>query len=40
VVTVIGPEGLYYYVFIAPETDYPSFRPAFEGILESFQFQK
>jgi hypothetical protein len=40
VVTVIGPEGLYYYVFVAPESDYARFKPAFEGILESIQYQK
>jgi len=40
VVTVIGPQGLYYYIFVAPESDYGRFRPAYQSILESIQFQK
>jgi len=39
-VTVIGPGGLYYYVFVAPEADHPRFKPAFESIIDSIQFQK
>jgi hypothetical protein len=39
-VTVIGPDGLYYYVFVAPNADYPRFKPAFESIIESIQFRK
>lgn len=39
VVTVIGPQGLYYYVFVAPESDYARFQPAFQSIMESVQFQ-
>lgn len=39
-VTVAGPDGLYYYVFICPDSDYTRFKPAFESILESVQFQK
>ena len=38
-VTVIGPQGLYYYVFVAPESDFPRFKPAFENIVHSVQFQ-
>jgi Zn-dependent protease with chaperone function len=38
-VTVFGPGGLYYYIFVAPESDYPRFKPAFEGILSSVQFR-
>ena len=39
-VTVVGPEGLYYYVFVAPVTDYPRFRTAFQDIVDSVQFQR
>ncbi len=39
-VTVAGPNGLYYYVFVCPETDYARFKPAFDSILESIQFRK
>ena len=39
-VTVAGPDGLYYYVFVCPEPDYARFKPAFESILESIQFRK
>ena len=38
-VTVIGPQGLYYYVFVSPESDFPRFKPAFENIVNSVQFQ-
>jgi Zn-dependent protease with chaperone function len=40
VVSVIGPDGFYYYVFVAPETDYDRFKPTFEDIISSVQFQK
>jgi len=40
VVTVVGQGGFYYYVFVAPEADYPRFKPVFEGIINSVQFQK
>jgi Zn-dependent protease with chaperone function len=39
-VTVMGPGGLYYYIFVAPEADFPRFKAAFEGILNSVQFRK
>jgi peptidase M48-like protein len=39
VITVIAPQGLYYYVFVAPTTDFPRFQPAFQSILSSIQFQ-
>jgi beta-barrel assembly-enhancing protease len=39
-VTVIGPGGLYYFIFVAPEADYPRFKTAFHDIVESVQFQK
>jgi Zn-dependent protease with chaperone function len=38
-VTVIGPRGLYYYILVAPEVDYPRFQSAFEGIIKSVDFQ-
>jgi hypothetical protein len=40
VVTVIGQGSFYYYVFVAPEADYPRFQSTFEGIVYSVQFQK
>jgi Zn-dependent protease with chaperone function len=40
VVSVIGPGGFYYYVFVAPEADFPRFQPAFEDIINSVEFQK
>lgn len=39
-VTVAGPDGLYYYVFVCPNSDYPRFKPVFEGIVGSIHFQK
>jgi len=39
-VTVAGPDGLYYYVFVCPEPDYARFQDAFESILQSIQFRK
>ncbi|MGB7728627.1 MAG: M48 family metallopeptidase [Candidatus Acidiferrum sp.] len=38
-VTVIAPQGLYYYVFVSPTEDFPRFQPAFQQILTSVQFQ-
>lgn len=39
-ITVAGPDGLYYYVFVCPDSDYARFQPAFDSILESIQFRK
>jgi beta-barrel assembly-enhancing protease len=39
-VTVIGPGGFYYYVFVAPAADYPRFKTPFQDIIDSVQFQK
>jgi len=39
-VTVMGPQGLYYYIFVAPTNDYPRFESAFDAIVGSVQFQK
>jgi hypothetical protein len=39
VVTVIGPQGMYYFVFVAPQEDYSRFKPVFEDILTSVQFR-
>jgi beta-barrel assembly-enhancing protease len=40
IVTVIGQGSFYYYLFVAPEADYPRFKSAFEGIVYSVHFQK
>ncbi len=39
-VTVIAPHGLYYYVFVSPNEDFPRFQPAFQQILTSVQFEQ
>lgn len=39
-VTVLTPQGLYYYICVAPESDYGRFQPAFQLIIESMHFQK
>jgi beta-barrel assembly-enhancing protease len=39
-VNAAGPDGLYYYVFVCPDSDYPRFKPVFEGIVGSIHFQK
>jgi beta-barrel assembly-enhancing protease len=39
-VTVIGPGGLYYFVFVAPQADFPRFQTAYQDIVESVQFKK
>lgn len=38
-VTVFGPGGLYYYVFVAPKDDFSRFQKTFDDIVESIQFQ-
>jgi len=39
-VTVLTPHGLYYYICVAPESDYTRFQPAFQLIVDSMHFQK
>lgn len=39
-VTVLTPQGLYYYVCVAPESDYGRFQPAFQLVVDSMHFQK
>jgi beta-barrel assembly-enhancing protease len=39
-VTVLAPQGLYYYICAAPEADYARFQPAFQLIVDSLHFQK
>jgi beta-barrel assembly-enhancing protease len=38
-VTVIAPQGLYYYVFVSPTEDFPRFQFAFQQILASVRLQ-
>jgi hypothetical protein len=38
-VTVLRPEGLVYFVFVAPEHEYGEYQPTFEKILNSVRFQ-
>jgi hypothetical protein len=39
VVTVLRPEGLVYFVFVAPEREYGQFQRAYEQILSSLRFR-
>jgi hypothetical protein len=39
-VTMMRPEGLVYFVCVAPERQYDDFRPAFDFIMESVRFKK
>ena len=39
-VTVLRPEGLVYFVCVAPERDFARFQPAFDSALNSVRFQK
>jgi beta-barrel assembly-enhancing protease len=39
-VTVMRPEGLVYFVCVAPEAEYEGFRVSFESVLDSVRFQK
>jgi hypothetical protein len=36
--SVASPRGLFYIVFVAPESDYPALRPHFQNILRSVSF--
>lgn len=38
-VTVLRPEGLAYFVFVAPETEFAAYQPTFQKILDSVEFQ-
>jgi hypothetical protein len=38
-VTVLRPEGLVYFVFVAPQSDYRDYQRSFEQILESIRFK-
>jgi len=40
VVTVIGPDGLYYLVFVVPESTKGRFDKSFQSIVDSIQFRK
>ena len=37
-VTVLRPEGLSYFAFVAPETEFADYRPTFERIIRSIRF--
>ncbi|MCP5117903.1 MAG: M48 family metalloprotease, partial [bacterium] len=37
--TVAGPDGLYYMLFIAPQSEYRQHQPAFEKMMHSVRFQ-
>jgi hypothetical protein len=37
-VTVLRPEGLVYFVFVAPEKDYRDYQRTFEDMLNSIRF--
>jgi peptidase M48-like protein len=39
VVTTIGPNGFYYFIFVAPESDYARFDNAFHDVVQSVQFR-
>lgn len=38
-VAMIQPEGLAYFIFVAPEEDFPSYQSVFQKILDSVRFQ-
>ena len=38
-VTVRRPKGLFYAIFVAPQEGFPAYRPTFEVMLGSIQFQ-
>ncbi|MBZ5529377.1 MAG: M48 family metalloprotease [Acidobacteriia bacterium] len=40
IVTVLRPEGLLYFVCVAPEGDFPAYESTFEGILDSVRFTR
>ena len=37
-VTVLRPEGLIYFIAVAPEKDFADYRRAFENVIDSVQF--
>ena len=39
-ITVARPDGLYYFIFVAPDGHYDKFKGAFEAILDSVQFRQ
>ena len=39
VVTTIGPNGFYYFIFVAPDSDYARFDNAFHDVVQSVQFR-
>lgn len=39
-ITVMRPEGLAYFVFVAPQVDFNKFSGAFGNILDSIQFKR
>lgn len=39
-VTVMRPEGLAYFVFVAPQSDFNKFSGAFSNILDTIQFKR
>jgi beta-barrel assembly-enhancing protease len=40
VVAVLRPEGLVYFVLVAPQSEYPKYRPAFQDIVDSIKFTR
>jgi len=38
-VTVLRPEGLVYFIFVAPEQEFGDYQRAFEEILDSVRFK-
>jgi len=40
VVTVIRPDGLYYFIFVVPDGHYDTFRESFQSILDTVQFKQ
>jgi hypothetical protein len=38
-VTMLRPEGLAYFIFVAPEADFAAYQQTFQGILDSAKFQ-
>ncbi|HLA39927.1 MAG TPA: hypothetical protein VJ417_08020, partial [Candidatus Glassbacteria bacterium] len=40
IVTSFSPEGLWYVVFIAPQSDFQAWQPAFQRMLNSVRFPR
>jgi hypothetical protein len=40
IVTSLRPEGLWYVVFIAPQSDFQSWQPAFQRMLNTVRFPR